>query len=87
MELDGKPHGDIVIQPTNFMKGVLIPNMLCPGEKIVPIMMRNPSKDYKTLNKGSPFGIGIEALEKIAVSAEEETFDIRKIDVWFLGTK
>ena len=33
VELDGKPHGDIVIQPTNFMKGVLIPNMLCPGEK------------------------------------------------------
>ncbi|CAC5422811.1 unnamed protein product [Mytilus coruscus] len=31
VELDEKPMNDIVIQPTNFMNGLLVPNMLCMG--------------------------------------------------------
>lgn len=62
-EFDETPDNDIVLQPTEFMKGLLIPNMICQGRKQVSIMLRNPNDEYKTLKCGYYIGIGIEACQ------------------------
>lgn len=81
VEFDEIPSTDTVIQPTNFLKGLLIPNMICQGKKQVPIVLKNLSNVYKTLRKGYPIGIGIEASETIEDDEEEMDFKINKIDV------
>jgi hypothetical protein len=43
-EFDKTPDNDIVIQPTQFMKCLLILDMLCQGRKQVGIMLRHPHK-------------------------------------------
>ncbi|VDI28661.1 Hypothetical predicted protein [Mytilus galloprovincialis] len=80
VELDEKPMNDIVIQPTNFMKGLLVPNMLCMGKKQVPVMLRNPTEQFKTLKKDFQMGIGLE-INAVMEETDENSLKLNKIDI------
>lgn len=46
-EFDETPANDIVLQPTQFMKGLLVLNMLCQGRKQVVIMLKIQMKNIR----------------------------------------
>lgn len=56
LEFDVEPKTDIVLQPTNFMKGLLIPNLLCKGDNLAPVLLKNPTNNFVTIKKGYPIG-------------------------------
>ena len=70
---------DIVIQPTNFMKGLLVPNMLCMGKKQVPVMLRNPTEQFKTLKKDFQMGIGLE-INAVMEETDKNSLKLNKIE-------
>ena len=84
-EFDETPDNDIVLQPTEFMKGLLIPNMICQGRKQVSIMLRNPNEDYKTLKCGYYIGIGIEACQIMDDDETEIKTKVFKVNI--IGTE
>ena len=82
-QFNQKPDRDVVVQPTNFMKGLLVPNMVCEGNKTAPVMVKNPKEDFITLKKGYPIGLGIEVLT-VANDDQIEpecNFKLNKIDI------
>jgi len=84
-EFDETPANDIVLQPTQFMKGLLVPNMLCQGRKQVAIMLKNPNEEYKTLKCGYCIGIGIEVDQTMDDDVEEIETRVFKVNI--LGTQ
>lgn len=80
VELDSTPDSDIIIQPTEFMKGLLVPNMLCEGKKSVSILLKNPTDKFKTLKQGYDMGYGIEVSNTIDDIEQDDIFKINKVD-------
>ena len=62
---------------------LLVPNMVCEGNKTAPVMVKNPTEDFITLKKGYPIGLGIEVLT-VANDDQIEpecNFKLNKIDI------
>ena len=81
VEFDTEPDSETVIQPTRFMKKLLIPNMLCKGNKEVPIMLKNPTDEYITLKKGYQIGVGVEVSATLQDDNTDRLVAVNKVEV------
>ena len=76
VEFDKEPEEDVVVQPTSFHNGLLIPNSLCPGKRKVPLVVQNPTENYKTIRKGYQIGVGIQvSLQSLLNRIETDRLD------------
>ncbi|VDI50565.1 Hypothetical predicted protein [Mytilus galloprovincialis] len=54
--------------------------MLCMGKKQVPVMLRNPTEQFKTLKKDFQMGIGLE-INAVMEETDENSLKLNKIDI------
>ncbi|CAC5372748.1 unnamed protein product [Mytilus coruscus] len=54
--------------------------MLCMGKKQIPVMLRNPTEQYKTLKKDFQMGIGLE-INAVMKETDENSLKLNKIDI------
>ena len=82
VEFDKEPEEDVVVQPTSFQNGLLIPNSLCPGKRKVPLVVQNPTENYKTIRKGCQIGVGIQVSSLIEEESNiDPIFELKKLNL------
>jgi hypothetical protein len=82
VEFDKEPDEDVVVQPTSFQNGPLIPNSLCPGKITVPLVVQNPTDSYKTIRKGCQIGVGIQVSSLIDEESNiDPIFELKKLNL------
>jgi hypothetical protein len=82
VEFDKEPDEDVVVQPTSFQNGLLIPNSLCPGKRQVPLVVQNPTNNYKTIRKRCQIGVGIQVSSLFDEEPNiEPIFELKKLNL------
>ena len=82
VEFDKEPDEDVVVQTTSYQNGLLTPSSFCPGKRKVPIVVKNPTDNYKTIKIGCQIGVGIQVSSLIDnESYIDLVFELKKLNL------
>jgi len=79
-KLHGNCNGDVIVQPTTKLKGLLMPNILTSAKEQIPVILRNTTDKFITIKKQSQVGTATEIASIVDDQRETPTLNIRKIE-------
>ena len=62
---------DVCFQPFPDLKGITMPYVVVPNKAEIPVVFKNATNEFISLNKGSDLGVGIEVEETINTECDE----------------
>ena len=82
VEFHNEPDEYVVVQPTSFQNGLLTPTSLYPEKGKVPIVVKNPTDNYKTIKIGCQIGVGIQVSSLIDDESNfDPVFELKKLNL------
>lgn len=82
LEWDRKPKSEMVMQPTRYLRGLLVPNVLGSSENQFSVLFKNPTDNSKTIKKGFYVGTGMEVMQILEGDVDStDEVNVRRVQI------